>query len=167
VERARYAIAAAGLSDSARTFAASAVACTGNKGCRYSSTDTKSHAVQVANFLDDRFKIEQPLNLHVTGCPHSCAQHYIGEIGLSGMKVGGDEGYQVMIGGGSDDRQGLGRELISAIRFSDLASTLERLFRTYMERRLENESFLNSTRRHDIEQLKEQISVREKTSDDA
>ena len=37
----------------------------------------------------------EPVNLHVTGCPHSCAQHYIGDIGLMGVKVGGEEGYQV------------------------------------------------------------------------
>jgi ferredoxin-nitrite reductase len=161
LEAARQAIVTAGLSDLARTFAASAVACTGNKGCRFSSTDTKSHAVQLANYLDDRFKIEQPLNLHVTGCPHSCAQHYIGDIGLLGVKVGGEEGYQVLIGGGTDERQGLGRELIAAIRCDDLPRAMERLFTAYMARRHENESFLDYTRRHDIEQLKEQISVQE------
>lgn len=161
LEAARQAIFAAGLSDSARAFAASAIACTGNKGCRFSSTDTKSHAVQLANYLDDRFKIEQPLNLHVTGCPHSCAQHYIGDIGLLGMKVGGEEGYQVLLGGGTDERQGLGRELIAAIRFDDLPRAMERLLAAYMAQRRDNESFLDYTRRHDIEQLKEQISIQE------
>ena len=121
----------AGLSDSAGTFAAGAVACTGNKGCRFSATDTKSHALELADFLDERFKIEQPLNLHVTGCPHSCAQHYIGDIGLLGTKVGGEEGYQVLVGGGIDERQGLGRELIPAIRFADLPPVMERLFRVF------------------------------------
>ncbi len=159
---ARQAIAAAGLRDSAGTFAASAVACTGNAGCRYSSTDTKSHAVQLADFLDERFKIGQPLNLHVTGCPHSCAQHYIGDIGLLGMKVNGEEGYQVSVGGGSDDRQGLGRELIPAMRFEDLPQAMERLFRVYMRLRHEEESFLDYTRRHDIEDLKGQLAIEER-----
>jgi ferredoxin-nitrite reductase len=159
LDAASEALAAADLKDSAATFAAGAVACTGNKGCRFSSTDTKSHALQLAQYLDERFRIEQPLNLHVTGCPHSCAQHYIGDIGLLGAKVGGEEGYQVLVGGGSDDRQGLGRELIPAIRFSDLPPVMERLFRAYTERRNEKESFLEYTRRHDIEQLKQQAAV--------
>jgi ferredoxin-nitrite reductase len=159
LEAARKALAAVGLSDSAGTFAAAAIACTGNKGCRFSATDTKSHAVALAQYLDERFKIQQPLNLHVTGCPHSCAQHYIGDIGLLGTKVGGEEGYQVFVGGGCDDRQGLGRELISAIRFADLPPVMEKLFDAYMAKRLEGESFLNYTRRHGIKELKTQISV--------
>jgi ferredoxin-nitrite reductase len=161
LEAARQAIADVGLSDSASTFVAGAVACTGNKGCRYSATDTKSHALQLSSFLEERFKIHQPLNLHVTGCPHSCAQHYIGDIGLLGTKVGGEEGYQVLIGGGFDDRQALGRELIPAIRFSELPLMMERLFHSFEERRLPNESFLAFTRRHEISQLKEMLSAKE------
>ena len=87
--------------------------------------------VALANHLDSLFKIEQPVNLHVTGCPHSCAQHYIGDIGLLGAKVGGAEGYQVVIGGGSDQDRGLARELIAAIPFSELPPVMERLFGAY------------------------------------
>lgn len=159
LEAARKALTAADLSDSAGTFAAAAIACTGNQGCRFAATDTKSHAVLLAQYLDERFVIQQPLNLHVTGCPHSCAQHYIGDLGLLGTKVGGEEGYQVFVGGGSDDRQGLGRELISAIRFADLPPVMEKLFGAYMTKRLEGESFLDYTRRHEIEELKAQISA--------
>ena len=162
LEEVRRALGAVSLNDLAGTFAASAVACTGNKGCRYSSTDTKRHAVQLARYLDEQFTIDQPLNLHVTGCPHSCAQHYIGDIGLLGMKVNGEEGYQVLIGGGSDEHQGLGRELISAISFANLQPAMEQLLRVYIEQRRENESFLDYTRRHDIEQLKELISIKER-----
>jgi ferredoxin-nitrite reductase len=161
VEAARQAIADVGLSDSAATFAAGAVACTGNTGCRYSATNTKAHAMALAGFLDERFKIAQPVNLHVTGCPHSCAQHYIGDIGLLGAKVGGEEGYQVFIGGGSDQHQGLGRELVSAVRFADVFPLLERLFQCFLQRRIAEESFLEFTRRHSIEQMKELLAVEE------
>ena len=90
----------------AGTVLSGTVACTGNRGCKYAASDTKAHAVELANLLDARFKIDQPVNLHVTGCPHSCAQHYIGDIGLLGAKVSGEEGYQVFLGGGSDQDQG-------------------------------------------------------------
>jgi ferredoxin-nitrite reductase len=161
LEAARQAIADGGLSDSAATFSAGAVACTGNTGCRFSATDTKAHAIALAGFLDERFKIVQPVNLHVTGCPHSCAQHYIGDIGLLGTKVGGEEGYQVLVGGGSDERQGLGRELVPAVRFADLPLLMERLFRSFLQMRMEDESFLQFTRRHRIEQLKELLTAEE------
>ena len=57
-----------------------------------------------------------PVNIHFTGCPHSCAQHYIGDIGLLGTKVpvGEDdmvEGYHVFVGGGYGADQGIGREI--------------------------------------------------------
>lgn len=81
---------------------------------------------------------------------------------MLGVKVGGEEVYQVLIGGGSDERQGLGRELIPAIRFVDLPPVMERLFQSFEEKRCENESFLAFARRHEIEQLKEMLRVKER-----
>jgi ferredoxin-nitrite reductase len=154
IDAALACIRAAGLDCTAGTVMRGTVACTGNRGCRYSATDTKSHAVALASLLDSRFKIEQPVNLHVTGCPHSCAQHYIGDVGLLGTKVAGAEGYQVVIGGGSDQDRGLARELIPAIAFSELPAVMERLFGAYAERRNADESFLAFSRRHGIQELK-------------
>jgi ferredoxin-nitrite reductase len=155
LEAAQEALRAAGLSWTAGRVLSGTVACTGNKGCRFASTDTKSHAVALANHLDERFKITQPINLHVTGCPHSCAQHYIGDIGLLGVKVNGEEGYQVSLGGGTDQDQGLARELIGAIRFSDLPPVLCRLMEAFERtRRSERETFLSFTRRHSIAELR-------------
>ena len=161
IEEALALIRAAGLDCTAGAVLRGTVACTGNRGCRYSATDTKSHAVALANLLDSRFKIEQPVNLHVTGCPHSCAQHYIGDIGLLGTKIAGEEGYQVVIGGGSDQDRGLARELISAIPFSELPHVMEQLFDAYIERRHPNESFLEFSRRHSVEELKSFYEVKE------
>ncbi|MDQ2833941.1 MAG: NirA family protein [Acidobacteriota bacterium] len=151
---AKEAVIAAGLSFDANAVLSGTVACTGNKGCRFAASDTKTHAVALARHLDERFTIQQPVNLHVTGCAHSCAQHYIGDIGLMGVKVGGEEGYQVVIGGGSDQDQGLGRELIPAIKFSELTPVLERLFRKYVDIRNSEETFLDFTRRHSLADLK-------------
>jgi len=151
----------AGMDCTAGTVSRGTVACTGNRGCRYSATDTKAHAVALANLLDSRFALEQPVNLHVTGCPHSCAQHYIGDIGLLGTKVNGEEGYQVFIGGGSDQDQGLARELISAVAFRDLPQQLERLFAAFQNLRTAKESFLEFSRRHSIPELQSLLSFKE------
>jgi ferredoxin-nitrite reductase len=157
-------IRAAGLDYTAGTVMRGTVACTGNRGCKYAATDTKSHAVALANLLDARFKIEQPVNLHVTGCPHSCAQHYIGDIGLLGTKVGGEEGYQVVIGGGSDQDCELARELIPAIAFTELPSVMERLFHAYTEQRNAHESFLDFSRRHSVAELQALCAEKEQAS---
>jgi ferredoxin-nitrite reductase len=152
---------AAGLECDAGAVLRGTVACTGNRGCRYAATDTKAHAVELANLLDRRFQILQPVNLHVTGCPHSCAQHYIGDIGLLGAKVMGAEGYQVVIGGGADQDQGLARELIPSVAYADLPPLLERLFLAYDELRNPEESFLEFSRRHTIDELKSFLALKE------
>ena len=150
---AQAALAEAGLAWQAGTVLSGTVACTGSQGCRFAASDTKTHAVALARHLDERFQLEQPLNLHVTGCHNSCAQHYIGDIGMMGVKVGGEEGYQVLIGGGADHEQGLGRELIPAIRFTELPQKMDHLFSNYMAQRTPGESFLEFSRRHPIELL--------------
>jgi len=158
---AQEALRHAGLAFEAGTVLSGTVACTGNKGCRFAASDTKTHAVALATLLDARFPkesprgIQQPVNLHVTGCHHSCAQHYIGDVGLMGVKVRGEEGYQVLIGGGADQDQGLARELIPAIRFDELPPKLENLFATYTECREVSETFLQFTRRHTITELQQ------------
>jgi ferredoxin-nitrite reductase len=155
LEAAKQAIGSAGLDYTTGPVLSGTVACTGNQGCKFAACDTKTHAAALARGLDERFPIlDQPINLHVTGCSHSCAQHYIGDIGLMGVKVSGEEGYQVVIGGGSDGDQGLARELISAIRFTDLVPKLENLLASYCLQRNSGESFLEFTRRHDITSLR-------------
>jgi ferredoxin-nitrite reductase len=155
---------AAGLESTAGGVLRGTVACTGNRGCRYAATDTKAHAVELANLLDARFKIDQPVNLHVTGCPHSCAQHYVGDIGLLGTKIKGKEGYQVVVGGGSDQDQGLAREIIPSVAYSDLPPMLESLFAAYVEQRSPDESFLEFSRRHSIPELQSFLAVKEPVS---
>jgi len=70
-----------------------------------------------------------------------------------GVKVSGEEGYQLLIGGGADQNQGLARELLPAIRFADLPEKMYGLFAAYTQHRQHDESFLHFTRRHNIAEL--------------
>ena len=164
VEEAVERLRNAGLDCTAGAVLRGTVACTGIRGCRYAATDTKAHAVELAQHLDARFKIVQAVNLHVTGCPHSCAQHYVGDIGLLGTKVRGEEGYQVLIGGGADNEQGLARELISSIPYTELPPALDSLFQAYMQKREAGETFLEFSRRHSIEELRNMMALEERTA---
>ena len=87
VAAAEAAIAALGLASKATSIRAGLVACTGNVGCRFSASDTKRHAEDIARWCEERLTIDTPVNIHLTGCHHSCAQHYIGDIGLLACKV--------------------------------------------------------------------------------
>ena len=81
------AIEALGLAIEANAIRAGLVACTGNTGCKFAASDTKRHAEEIARWCETRVALDTPVNIHLTGCHHSCAQHYIGEIGLLACKV--------------------------------------------------------------------------------
>ncbi|NRB04155.1 MAG: NirA family protein, partial [Rhodobacteraceae bacterium] len=96
-------IEAAGMFTRASAFAAGAVACTGKWGCKFGMAYTKQDALTLVRHLEERFTLDSPINIHLTGCVNSCAQHYIGDIGLMGVSgPGGGEGYNIVLGGGSD-----------------------------------------------------------------
>ena len=86
VELAIAAIEAIGLAVEASQIRAGLIACTGNAGCKFAASDTKRHAAEIGDWCEPRVTIDTPLNIHLTGCHHSCAQHYISDIGLIGAQ---------------------------------------------------------------------------------
>ena len=119
------AIAALGLGWEASALRGGLVACTGNAGCKFAASDTKRHATELVDWLEPRVAVAYPVNIHLTGCHNSCAQHLVGDIGLLGAKVdqGGEdtvEGYDLHVGGGAGPEQRIGRLIRPAIAFPDL-----------------------------------------------
>jgi ferredoxin-nitrite reductase len=151
-----------GLHYEATNVSGCLVACTGNAGCKYASTNTKAHALEVGRYLDNRIQLDQPINIHFTGCPHSCAQHYIGDIGLLGVKTSLEgasvEGYNVVLGGGSGFDQAIGKEVFKGIPFSSVPALLEKVLSAYKSKRNAGETFNEFARRHDVKQLQEMFS---------
>jgi len=118
--------------------------------------------VKLARYLESKVRLDQPINIHLTGCPNSCAQHYMGDIGLLGAKVkqAGEtvEGYHVILGGGFGENQTVGREVFKGMPFNELSPLLERVLKTYLKRRNRGESFSEFTRRHSVKELQEMFS---------
>lgn len=162
VETVKRNLVRAGLHYEATNIAGGLVACTGSNGCKYAATDTKGHAVAVARYLNSRVQLDQPINVHFTGCPNSCAQHYVGDIGLQGVKVAlgaaSVEGYNVVFGGGTGGQPGIGREIFRGISFDELPALLARVLTVYLARRNSGESFAEFTRRHPVKDLQEMFS---------
>lgn len=154
----KAAIEALGLGWDASSIRSGLVACTGNAGCKFAASDTKRHALILARYLEERVELDQPINIHLTGCHHSCAQHYLGDLGLEATKVevGEDlvEGYHLCVGGGYGAEQGIGRRLFDAMPFDAIPPAVERLLRAYLAQRLPNESFASFTRRQSLEALR-------------
>lgn len=144
----------------ASSAAGGIVACTGSRGCKYAAADTKAHAVALHKFLADRPAPGAPVNIHFTGCPHSCAQHYCGDLGFVGTKLAdGTEGYHLVLGGGMDHEQGIAREVFRGIRAAEVNPLVERILATYSARRTSGETFVAWTRRHSVKELQELLSA--------
>ncbi len=160
VARLERALQHLGLQTSATAATGGIVACTGNKGCKYSSTDTKAHASNLARSLHKRRAgFETPINIHFTGCPHSCAQHYCGDMGFLGAKLGdGTEGYHVVLGGGMGDEQGIGREVFRGVRADEVPVLVAKVLDTFESDRKSGESFVAWSRRHTVGELQELLS---------
>jgi ferredoxin-nitrite reductase len=161
VALAEAAVAALGLSTKATSIRAGLVACTGNVGCKFAASDTKRHAEDIARWCETRVALDGPINIHLTGCHHSCAQHYIGDVGLLACKVqtsdDGDtvEGYHVLVGGGFGAEAALARDVYRDVKADDAPRVVERILKAYLAHRAApDESFLAFARRHDVEALK-------------
>ena len=133
------AIEALGLATQPRPFApvsslARAISAVVSRRPTPSGTRTKSR-----HFCETAAPIDTPVNIHLTGCHHSCAQHYIGDIGLLGARVpvgeDGDtvEGYSIFVGGGFAEDAAIARELYTNVKAGDaprvVAPHFARLYR--------------------------------------
>ena len=147
-------IEALGLSVDATAFSAGAIACTGRWGCKLANAYTKQDGEALIDHLEARFELDQPINIHLTGCSNSCAQHYIGDIGLIGTTAeDGSEGYNFFVGGGTDADQALARPLCGPIAARDVCTLSETIIGNYLKTRQSDETFLAFTKRHDEGQL--------------
>jgi ferredoxin-nitrite reductase len=154
-------IEALGLAITTNAIRAGLVACTGNTGCKFAASDTKRHAEEIARWCETRVALDTPVNIHLTGCHHSCAQHFVSEIGLLACKVQANEdddpveGYHILVGGGFGPNAALGRELFRDVTAEATPRTVERILKAYLAHRASrDETFLAFTRRHEIDALK-------------
>lgn len=155
-------VAELGLSIKAEGIRAGLVACTGARGCKFAASDTKGHAMLIAEHVERTVTaLDVPVNVHLTGCHHSCAQHYIGDIGLIGAKVvvseEGDtvEGYDIVVGGGFAETPKIGTEIWKAVKAEDAPTRVEALLRTYLAGRYgKDETFQQFTARTGPEALR-------------
>jgi ferredoxin-nitrite reductase len=150
-----------GMAVSVSHIRAGLIACTGNAGCRFAASNTKLHAAEIGDWSEPRVVMDTPVNIHLTGCHHSCAQHYISDIGLIAAKVAvGDsddtvEGYHLFAGGGFGPDANLGEEVYHDLKAEDVPQTVERLLKAYLSHRSSpDETFLSFARRHDGETLR-------------
>lgn len=157
---------AAGLSAETSVLRAGLIACTGATGCKFAAAHTKEDALAIAAHCEPRITLEQPVNIHLTGCHNSCAQHYIGDIGLIGAKVpineDGDtvEGYDLHVGGGYGVDGGIARAFREKVKSEDAPALVESILRVWQAHRAApDESFVAFARRYEIEALRALVNA--------
>jgi sulfite reductase (ferredoxin) len=136
-----------------------AVACTGTEFCKLAITETKGFTRWLVDEMQHRIpQFDQQLKLHVTGCPNSCGQHWIADIGLEGKKLKQDgnmvDAYYFCVGGAVGKHAGIARPIGYRCPANQVPDAIERLLRSYLSTRDETENLRAWFARHSDEDLR-------------
>jgi sulfite reductase (ferredoxin) len=163
VEKLAQGLEAVGLRVGASPFWRGAIACSGTEFCKLAITETKSFARWLVEELEERLPgFEQHLKLHVTGCPNSCGQHWIADIGIEGKKIKVDgrlqDAYYFCVGGAVGLHQSIARPIGYRCLASEVPDAIERLLQRYLQERLLGENLRKFFARHSDEELRESLA---------
>jgi sulfite reductase (NADPH) hemoprotein beta-component len=125
------------------------VACPGGDFCSLASAKSIPLAQAVQVRFADRAKLADigELKLNISGCVNACGHHHVGHIGLLGVDKGGEEFYQVTLGGGTGREVALGKVIGPAVAAADVPDVVERLVENYRMCRRPNERFIDTLKR--------------------
>jgi ferredoxin-nitrite reductase len=137
------------------------IACTGDPFCNYTVAETKGKLDEIVAHLERTFgDAAAGLRLNLDGCPHACAHHWIGDIGLQGTTLrergpAGERlhGYDLFLRGGLGREAAIGRPVLRRVPGNEVHLVIERLFRAYLEGRCDGERIQQFFTRHDDAEL--------------
>jgi len=152
-------LTAAGLPIEASAFARGTVACTGSEFCKLALTETKSFARWLTEQLEDRFPdYPEQLRLHITGCPNSCGQHWIADIGIEGKKIKSNgkmiDAYYFCVGGSVGQIASIARPVGYRCPAEEVPDAITRLLSHFHAERDSGESLQHFLARHSTETLR-------------
>ena len=136
------------------------IACPGGDFCSLAN----AVSIPVALAIDERFQSLDyvhdvgELDLNISGCMNSCGHHHIGHIGILGVDKGGEEWYQISIGGAQGNNASLGKVIGPSFARADVPDVIEKLIEHYLEHRdAPEERFIDVVQRLGIEPFKKHI----------
>jgi sulfite reductase (ferredoxin) len=152
-----------GLHVEATNFWRGTVACTGTEFCKLAITETKGFARWLVGEMEERVpQFDQQLRLHVTGCPNSCGQHWIADIGVEGKKIKHDgklaDAYYFCLGGAVGQHAGIARPVGYRCLSTEVPESIERLLRHYLAGRHPEENLRAWFGRHTNDELRAQLA---------
>lgn len=158
-EELRHELENIGLHVEASQFWRGMVACTGTEFCKLAITETKGFARWVVEELEGRVPgFDQQLKLNITGCPNSCGQHWIADLGLEGkkIKVNGQfaDAYYFCVGGSVGRVQSVARPVGYRCLATEVPESIARLLSSYTALREGEESLQQFFARKSNEELR-------------
>jgi sulfite reductase (ferredoxin) len=152
-------LAAGGLPVASSAFVRGTVACTGSEFCKLALTETKSFARWLTETLEDRYPdFQHQLKLHITGCPNSCGQHWIADIGIEGKKIKVDgklvDAYYFCVGGSVGHIASIARPVGFRCRADEVPDAISRLLDAFQSDRRSGESLQHFLARYSNDVLR-------------
>jgi ferredoxin-nitrite reductase len=143
---------------SPKKITAHAVSCTGTEYCNLAITETKERMKRVAAYLDDQVELDVPVRMHMVGCPNSCGQRQIADIGFQGVKTKTAdkkmvEAFELYVGGTLNDGGKFNEKLNGKVVAEDLHHVTKDFLDYFKENKLMGESFFDFQNRVGIEAL--------------
>jgi sulfite reductase (ferredoxin) len=152
-------LSSAGLPIESSSFARGTVACTGSEFCKLALTETKSFARWLTEQLEERFPdYQEQIRLHVTGCPNSCGQHWIADIGIEGKKIKSNgkmvDAYYFCVGGSVGQFAAIARPVGYRCAATEVPDAISRLLEYFQVEREAKESLQKFLARQSNESIR-------------
>ncbi len=171
LDAARSAIRAAGFEWNVTQFHQGAVSCTGNEFCNLAITETKARLREIIAHLEDKLVWQEPIRIHLNGCPNGCGQHHIGDIGLQGCLARLNDGsqveaYDVCLGGRLGENAKFVRAISRKVPADKVKFAIENLLTRFQANRADGETFGSWVDRNSDAELGEALGLHLLAQDD-
>jgi sulfite reductase (NADPH) hemoprotein beta-component len=135
------------------------ICCPGGDFCSLANAKSIPIAEAIQRRFDDLDYLHDigEIELNMSGCMNACGHHHVGNIGVLGVDKNGEEWYQVSIGGAQGDQASLGKVIGPSFAAREMPDVIERLIEVYIERRHEDERFIDTVRRLGIDPFRERV----------
>jgi sulfite reductase (NADPH) hemoprotein beta-component len=132
------------------------IACPGGDFCSLANAKSIPIAEGVQQRFDDLDYLFElgDISINISGCMNACGHHHVGNIGILGVDKHGAEFYQVTVGGSQGLQAALGKVIGPSFAQADMPDVIEKLITTFVQQRVEEESFLETVKRVGLEPFK-------------
>ncbi|MFN7250117.1 MAG: nitrite/sulfite reductase [Anaerobacillus sp.] len=146
-----------------KSFIGYSVSCTGIEYCNLALVETKETTRKLAEYLDDHIQLDVPVRIHMVGCPNSCGQRQIADIGLQGVlmktkEAGMVEAFEIYVGGTLEKEHAQFNEKLKGRVMSEkLPTVLKDLFKFFKAEKIAGETFYDFVQRVGVATLQGQL----------